>query len=178
VDSIGSFEAALARAKEKGKQRMDSATLRDKHPEVFEEVFKMGASSVEVDFLVSTAFEQAVAKERERVVSILDADGDREATLAAIKEGVSADSAFKSFYLAEKAKREKGIETLETESPEPVGVVGKPKTEEPRAEEFLALVEKHQADTRCTRTQALQAMTAKHPELYQAWIDSRNAGKK
>ena len=63
-----------------------------------------------------------IAAERARVMEILGADADPEQTRTAIKDGIEANAAFKSFYEAEKAKRSQGLQSMEAEATEPAGV--------------------------------------------------------
>ncbi len=58
-----------------------------------------------------------VAAERERVLGILEADGDRELTLAGIKDGTAVAEMGMRFFQAEKAKRDQGLEELKSSAP-------------------------------------------------------------
>ena len=60
--------------------------------------------------------------ERARVMEILEADADPQQTRTAIKDGIAANAAFKSFYEAEKSKRAQGLTNMETEATETAGV--------------------------------------------------------
>jgi hypothetical protein len=67
------------------------------------------------------ATKDGVAMERARVAAILEAGADHTVTVKAITEGVSADGAFKMFYLAEKEKKTAAIGEMEASAPKSVG---------------------------------------------------------
>ncbi|MDX9788897.1 MAG: hypothetical protein RBT11_19125 [Desulfobacterales bacterium] len=84
-----------------GGSDMDLKELKEKHPALYDEVFALGAASVDVN----SARVEAASAERERVTAILSENADSTATLQAIKDGTSVDGAFKLFYKAEKERK-------------------------------------------------------------------------
>lgn len=142
--------------------------LREKHPDIYKAAFDAGAQSVNLE----AAKEEGIQLERGRVVEILEAKADESETLKAISEGLSADASFKAFYLAEKAKREAGVQTLSDDSPPPAGVSPKPKGQDDK-QGFLALVDAYQAEQKCSKGVAMAAVARKHPETHKAWLDEQ-----
>lgn len=67
------------------------------------------------------AFYLGAQAERDRVLDILKADGDKAVTQTAIETGTQASEAFKLFYEALKQKKKDGLENLEKEATQPAG---------------------------------------------------------
>lgn len=63
------------------------------------------------------------AAERERVLGILDADGDREVAIAGIRDGTSVADMGMKFFQAERAKRGQGLRELQDAAPKSPGRV-------------------------------------------------------
>ena len=90
--------------KTEGLQGATAAQIAEAHPEV-----------------VETLREEGVKTERNRTCAILDAKADPEVAEKAIRDGVSADGAYKLFYEHERVKKESGIQEIEKEAPESAG---------------------------------------------------------
>lgn len=167
VDHIAHFETALTITREKGRQ-MDLATLKEKHPEVFQEVYDLGAASVEVEKIKAEANDEGVLGERLRTLAIVSLGGDPDLTLKAIEDGIDADAAGKMFFLAEKEDRAKQLDRIEQDQSESAGhgarESGKP------AGDFMSAVEAYRKAHNCSATAALSAVASKHPELHQAYV--------
>lgn len=173
VDSIGNFDQALARAREKGR-RMDAKAIKEQYPEGYQEILELGMRSVDVETIRAGAKEDGIGQERSRVLEILDADGDPAVTRDAIQDGRSPDSTKAAFFHAEKQKRTEALKSFSENSPESAGHGAQPKQQAESG--FMALVDAYQAEKQCSRTDALKAMVAKYPEIYSAWMDSRASG--
>jgi len=106
---------------QKEDEAMTLDEMKTQYAELYQEILDQGKAEVKLEEATTKARDEGVEAERKRVTDILDADADREATLKAIKDGVSADGSFKLFYEAEKTKRAKGLEDLEADAPESVG---------------------------------------------------------
>lgn len=174
VDDIAHFETVLAITRKKGRM-MDLATLKEKHPEVFQEAYGLGAASVDVEKIKAEAKGEGISGERERVVKILKADGDHTITLRAIEDGTEADAAGWQFYQAEKEARTENIKQLDESLSESAGQLAR-ESGEPSAD-FMALVDQHQKEKQCSRTDALRAIANQHPELHKAWLDGQQQKK-
>lgn len=117
IDKIGNLDSALALAQEKGKRDMTKAELKEKYPELFKEVMDEGASAIDLEALRQKGRDQ----ERARVMEILGAGADMKVAVEAIKDGISAEAAFKMFFEAEKAKRVTALQELEAQAPKSMG---------------------------------------------------------
>ena len=173
VDHIGNFEMALELARENRRKAtmnkdatkersmdwaaLDAATLRQERPDLCEAIEK-------------DAHAKGVQEERARVVEILEAEGDAKITLQAIKDGIPASEAYKQFYLAAKQEREEGLKEMQEALSDSAGAEGKDKKTPEK--DFMALVDEYQKSHECTRTQALSAIAANHPDLHQAYLES------
>jgi capsid assembly protease len=173
VDYIGNFDTALEMAKEKG-WIMDLNALQEKYPELCSELVESGVASVDTAKIAAEAKTEGMTGERARVAEILTAGGDPEATQKAIKDGITADAAYKLFFDAERAKRSEKLDALKDSLPESAGASPKPKGDNARTG-FLAQVAQYHKEHDCTMTAALTAVAAKFPELHQAYVDSLNA---
>ena len=96
-------------------------TLKETAPDLLAQIendaFTAGSEAGITDGMVD-----GTVAERARVMEILEADADPQQTRTAIKDGIAANAAFKSFYEAEKSKRAQGLTNMETEATEPAGV--------------------------------------------------------
>ena len=173
VDSIGSFDQALARAREKGR-RMNAKAIQEQYPESYQEIFELGMQSVDVETLHAAALQEGIDQERARVVAILEADGDPAVTRQVIQDGKSPEAAVADFFQAEKAKRKDALSNLSEGGPESAGHSAKPKSTT-ESGDFMAEVDRYQSEKKCSRTEALSAVAAKHPALHQAWLDLQMA---
>lgn len=99
-------------------ETMILADLQQKYPELYQEVFALGAQSVDL----SAARVEGVALERERVKSLMSVEGaDIEAKERAITGGLTLDAAYKLFFEAERGKKLQMLKELKEEAPESIG---------------------------------------------------------
>jgi len=177
VDYIGGFDYAVSLTKKKGAKKMDLNTLKAENLSLYQEVFDLGAKSVDQVAVAAEAEKagveagkkEGIETERKRVMDILDAGADYEVTKTAIKDGTSADGAYKLFYEAVQTKKAKGIDKMEEEAPEPVG---QEEPEEPEAEDKtpkdLQLARKAKdlaVKEGITIVDAMNRLSAEDPEL-------------
>lgn len=102
---------------EKEEVEMTLTEIREKLPELYQEIFNLGAASVDL----SEARNDGITMERTRVTEILSAGADPESTHKAIVEGVSAEAAYKLFFEAEKAKKAAGLKEMADSAPRSLG---------------------------------------------------------
>ncbi len=124
ADKLGTLETAVSLANKRSFKKMDIATLEKEQPEIFAEIKEMGKTEAENEYkrLMTVEIETSVAAERGRVVEILEANGDREATMEAIKNGITANEAYKRFYFAEKNRKSAALQSMVNEATQPVKV--------------------------------------------------------
>jgi hypothetical protein len=107
--------------------------------------------------------------ERDRVLKILRADGDRDLTLAAVEQGLTVEAALEQLLQAEKVSRAQELERLKAAAPGSLGQGGVPAPEpdfEIKIQEFITAGK--------TRGEAIRLAAQKYPELHQAYIDRHN----
>lgn len=121
----------------------------------------------------SDAKQAGITQERERAAALLAIDDvDEDARKKAITEGLSVDAAYKLFFEAEKLKKQTNLEELEGSSGESVGQKGKKKTDDDK-KTFMQAVDEFQAEKKCTRTEALQAVIKANPDLHAEFIGGK-----
>lgn len=117
-----------------------------------------------------SARDEGVKIERERVTAVLEAGADPAVTLQVIKDGVSAEGAFKLFYAAEKAKRATALKELQTQAPQPVGQTA-PKETPPPADPKKELMDKAlklAREKKISVAEAMKQIQAESPDLISA----------
>mgnify|MGYP000227021643 CR=1 FL=1 len=101
------------------------AQLEEAFPELVNQIREAAIASVDVSAARDEGHQAGVSEatqaERDRVTAILEADGDHDVTMAAIKDGTAASDVFKAFYQAEKKKRADGLADLEAGATPPQG---------------------------------------------------------
>jgi capsid assembly protease len=176
VDFIGTRDFALSKLRERSFNSMDVKTLKEQHPETFDQIFKSGQAQGEGDLTlkVETAKTEAVNKERSRVKEILEAKADPEVTMKAIVDGTPSADAYRAFYQAEKNKREAGLNSMRSSAPKSVGAEQPQNpTNQAEADGFLAKVAELEASGK-TKAEAVRETVAKHPNLHQAYLAGLN----
>lgn len=105
--------------------------FKSEYPDIAKALIAEGESAADdkvagiqsaVDGQVSEARQAGIDAERARVVSILEADADREVTMTAISDGTSAEGFYKLAFAAEKQKRAAGLESMRAQATPPVEV--------------------------------------------------------
>jgi len=178
ADDIGTMIQAVETAASKTFSRkgaitmkMDREKLQMEYAELYSEVFNLGAESVkpliEAEKVNSRA--EGVDIERKRVVEILEADGDLEVAKTAIRDGLSAEQAFKLFFQAEKETREKALKDFQANLSESAGHQAEEKKTDSRPD-FLAEVDRVQAERSCKRSIAMSIVARQSPELHAAYL--------
>lgn len=151
---------------EKGETKMTIEELNNAHPDLFQEIHKLGADSrqPELDQVKASAVVDAAKAERLRVVEILKEGVDHpEAALKAIEDGLTPEASFRLFYQAEKSARKDHLERMQANSPPGAGHSAAGKS----GETFMAAVDAYQSERKCTRTEALLAVEKTRPDLYE-----------
>jgi len=100
-----------------GEKEMTAAELKEKQPDLYQEIFNLGAASVDLE----SAWSDGTTRERARVTEILSAGADPDATQKAIVDGISADGAYKLFFEAEKARKVAGLKEMAESAPQSAG---------------------------------------------------------
>ena len=77
--------------------------------------------------------QDAVEAERARIIEILEADGDKEVTMAAIKDGTAPGAVYKQFFEAEKARKVGALNEMAAEAPPSMGAEEPPEPEPTQA---------------------------------------------
>lgn len=116
------------------------------------------------------ARKEGVDAERARVAAILEAGADQGVTVKAITDGVSADGAFKMFYLAEKEKKAAALKELETSAPPSVGTTP-PKDPVKQKDKTMELMDRAKAlalEKKISVAKALKLIQAEDPGLVDA----------
>lgn len=129
VDDIGTINNALQLARKMGKKktggyRMDLSTLKTQHPDVYQEILEIGAKDGEAKGHLdghSEGYLAGVGTERQRVLKILTANGDREITMAAVADGTDTETALSLFLEAEKSFKAEALANMQSAAPESVG---------------------------------------------------------
>ena len=115
------------------------------------------------------------ARERARVMEILEYEGDAVITQEAIKAGTGFAEMVKLSRLAEKEGRAKTLEEMKNNAPQPLG-------QSPPAnaggENFEAKVQQFMEGQKLTRAQAIKQAAREFPELHAAYIARQNPQKK
>jgi signal peptide peptidase SppA len=175
IDSIGNFNDALALAREKGGSIMPSkqANADAPAPEAGAEQVALTVEAVESDHaeiheaIMDKGRAEGAGAERERILGILDLDGDAAATREAIEAGDSVEAAGMRFFKAERDKRGKALEELERAAPEspgseePEGPAPQEKASDELARKAAELAKAENMDTAA----AQQRVLAEDPEL-------------
>jgi hypothetical protein len=168
---------------EKGPEKMTFEELKRDYSEVFDQVFKAGAQSMDarIEELSSQIAENerkladagraGVEEERSRCVKLLEAKADAGATLKAIKDGVSAAEAFETFYLAERENRERKKTEIPASLAESVGGQGKPSGsgDGGKTADFWSEVNRFMAEHKCGKAAAVKAVVKDNPALYEQY---------
>ncbi|MCL4503056.1 MAG: S49 family peptidase [Deltaproteobacteria bacterium] len=185
VDQIGEMPDALAMAKnmapQKGQRRqsMDRATLESQHPELFAEVKALGAAEAqkEMNEDCNEMKKEGARAERNRVVEMLEYEGDAALTLAAVKEGKSFADLVKADRQAEKEGKAQGLQGLQGQATSPLGQQpsggGTPGTET-----FEAKVQQLMDGKQLSRSKAIIQAAQDFPELHADYIKRANPQKK
>jgi hypothetical protein len=107
--------------------------------------------------------------ERDRVMKILRADGDRALTLEVVEQGETVEDALGKLFQAEKLSRAQELERLKAAAP---GSMGQGSNPAPEAD-FEAKVKELQLAGK-TRVEAIRLAVQSFPELHQAYLDRHN----
>lgn len=113
---------------------------------------------------------EGVTAERARVAAILEAGADQAVTQKAIVDGVTADGAFKMFYLAEKEKKATALREMETSAPAAVGTTPPKEPEKPKDpnKELMGKAVALAKEKKISVVQAMKLLEAEDKDLVSA----------
>lgn len=123
------------------------------------------------------AFYLGAQAERDRVLAILKADGDKTVTLTAIETGTQASDAFKLFYEALKQQKTDGLEKLGKEATKPAGqeqldeeyVDPDKKDTRPADVKLASMAAKLAKDEKISLAEAQKRVFRENPDLAKEW---------
>jgi hypothetical protein len=110
--------------------------------------------------------------ERDRVMKILRADGDRALTLEAVEQGSTVETALEKLLQAEKVSRVRELENMKAAAPASMGQ-GSGSTVNP---DYEAKVQEFMGAGK-NRIEAIRLAANQYPELHQAYLDRHNPVK-
>lgn len=115
---------AIISEPEKEFELMNLEELKSKYPDIYQEIFNLGAASVDAGKIASEARQEGITRERSRVTEILTAGADPEATNKAIMEGITVEASYKLFFETEKARKIAGLREMAESAPQSPGYKG------------------------------------------------------
>lgn len=139
-------------------EAITAAYLKEKHPAVAAELAAEGRTA-----------------ERERIQAVLASSmpGHEDLVHGLAFDGkTTAAEAAVQILAAEKQIRAGVVAKLGKDAVKPLGHV-EPPVVDPAKPEFMALVEAHMKEAKCRKSEAIQAVRASHPALYDAWLKSQ-----
>lgn len=110
VDEITTIEKILSNKETTQMAGLTAGKVKEEHPEAYNEIFKLGADSIDREKIKSESVQGAQDKERERVTGILDLEGSQATTKQMIAEGKSVGAAAVAFRKEEVAERKTDTE--------------------------------------------------------------------
>lgn len=186
VDGVATWENVIE--KMKGEIDMELNEFKTKYPALYQDVLAEGIDQGKKEGVATGKAEgvrEGAESERKRIT---DMEGmllqGHEALLAECKKDsncTATDFAMKQ-TVAEKKLRDDALEKLKAEAPKPAGHDNPPEPGGDAAsragkEEFMAEVDKYQAEKKCSRREALKAVAAEKPELHLAYLKKINPGR-
>lgn len=146
-------------------KKMDIETLKEEDRSVYDEILKLGKEE---------GLHLGIGQERSRVIEILEAKGNGEATVKAIKDGLDVGDAYKEFFLAEKQKRVKALDELENGATEPQGQI---ETVDGTGDEtiidFMEKVREIKLAEKISTVDAMKKAVRQYPDEHKAFIESK-----
>ena len=120
-----------------------------------------------------------IDQERGRTVEILEAGADPDATLTAIKDGVPAGDAYKSFFMAEKDKRDKGLAQLKEQATETQGQDGSGDgSGDGKEKDFMTIAKEIKERDQVSMSVAMKTAVRENPEAHRQFLaDNRKVSE-
>ncbi len=196
VDEVGDIAAGIRKARillqGMEDEGMDLRTLKEKHPEVYEEAIRAGAETVDV----KAAVEGARSEERGRILALVKAclgEEKGEKIAKVVESGVSVEQYKAISGLA----GDVGVEVPKAEGKSGGDAEGEFRREmlenikaaahgvNPGADggatnrgekDYMTVVAEYQAAHGCKKSEALQAVAAQRPDLHKEWLASKQRG--
>jgi ClpP class serine protease len=188
ADRIGTLEGLIAEMQDKKSYTGVNAMtltfdqLKSEHSTLYEQAKEEGRAEVRQE--VDTAKAQGNKEAQDHVVALV------EAVLGADAKGV-LDQVMQAGLTADQVTTAKGIfgtqqpqggqadptqqqilEGLEAATPPPAPAATE--TQETEGQQFETLVNEHQKQNQCKRSESIGAIAASHPKLHEAWINDKN----
>ncbi|WP_018124956.1 S49 family peptidase [Desulfovibrio oxyclinae] len=191
VHTVGSFDAALARALELAETHNQEAQAMPTGNKSVAGTEARGGASGALDYSAITAeslaterpdlhgrimadgHAEGVNAERGRVVEIMGAGVDRTLTLEAVKSGMEPGDFYRQALKTERQADKAALEQFEQNLSDSAGQDGAQK-EARTGSGFDELVTAHMAEAGCSRGAALLAVARKNPEAHAAWLAEQN----
>lgn len=170
-------------------EEMTAEIMEERYPGVYAQVFGLGGREArdELNAAVADAFEKGrnqgigegeIIGAREEVNRIRAVEEQcipgHEKLIAALKyDGkTTGPEAAAAVIQAEKTRRAKGLTALEKEAPKPVESDHEEELDAADKKDFKALVDRYQAEHKCTRTEAIRAIAKSNPEAHRKYINA------
>lgn len=190
IDQVGGLETAITMAITLADERstnMDVATLKEKHPDVYQAVFKAGAESVDIKALVASAKND----EGSRVLSLVKAHvGDEEGAKieALVASGVTVDQ-YKAVLALQRPAAPPAPPAPPAGSSQQAAMLAAIQAAghgiNPGSDggagsqgnkDFMALVAEYQAIHKCKKSEAMKAIAATNPGAHETWVMGQQKG--
>ncbi|MFC1884663.1 signal peptide peptidase SppA [Thermodesulfobacteriota bacterium] len=177
VDDMGTLETVILKTKEERRKTMDIKTLKAEHPDLYQEIFNLGAQSINTKELE----EKAAKEEGERILGLADVQFGEEQGgkfRAVVDSGATVDQ-FKAIRETtpepEKKDDQKAeiLEALKKSGAENPGAGG---GEETQTKDYLTQVTEYQQENKCKKSEAMAAVAARDPRAHEKWILSQQKG--
>jgi hypothetical protein len=150
-------------------------------PELVAQAREEGKKSVDVEVVKK----DAASKEKERILGLVETVLGEEVgkkMKTVIESGVTTEQ-FKAIENITPKGSATGDEKFKTEMLEAIkkagaANVGSDGGDGGQKKDYMTMVEEYQRDHKCTKLEAMQAITAKHPDVHKEYIKKANEGGK
>ncbi|WP_285906843.1 S49 family peptidase [Pseudodesulfovibrio pelocollis] len=184
VNSVGNMESAVARALELADARNNMQTQEADMPGTTPKgagADSGGSGLMDLSAMTAEQLTQAnpdlaaelyahgVNAERQRVVDLMAAGADPEATASAVRDGIAPADFYRQALAAERTGRAEKLKAFEERLGESAGQDGQA-VSAVAGDDFDALVKAHMEEAECSKGKAILAVARKNPELHAAWL--------
>jgi signal peptide peptidase SppA len=189
VNSVGNMETALARALALADARIITPTQEADMPGTTPQgagADSGGSGLMDLSAMTAEQLTQAnpdlaaelyasgVNAERQRVVDLMAAGADPEATASAVRDGVAPADFYRQALAAERTGRAEKLKAFEERLGGSAGQDGHDQAATSAGEDFEAMVAAHAKSTGVSRGKAVLAVARKHPDVHAAWLADKN----
>jgi hypothetical protein len=156
--------------------------LKSEHSTLYEQAKEEGRAEVRQE--VDTAKAQGNKEAQDHVVALVEAvlGADAKGALDQVMQaGLTADqvTTAKGIFGTQQPQggqadptQQQILEGLEAATPPPAPAATE--TQETEGQQFETLVNEHQKQNQCKRSESIGAIAASHPKLHEAWINDKN----